>query len=87
MFDVFIHFLKLPTISNAVSSVSSAEYRLPGYPVIWRNFLVLEYPGNWFEYSVSQIFLILLEKTHMKSVFQNTEWILYFILIKKSIKS
>ncbi len=34
-------------------SVSNAEYRLPGYPVFERLFLLLEYTGNWFEYPSS----------------------------------
>jgi hypothetical protein len=72
--------------------VSNAEYRLPGYPGYLKEFLVLEYPGNWFEYSVSQIFIFLLEKMHMKPVFSTHSMNLIFnfvnfILIKNSIKS
>ena len=71
-----------------VISVSNAGYRLPGYPVIWRNYLLLEYPGSWVEYSVSQILLFLPKKMHMKLVFQHTiNFIFNSILIKKLLKS
>ncbi len=33
-----------------ISSVSNAEYRLPGYPEFKAFFKLLEYPGNCFEY-------------------------------------
>ncbi len=42
------------------TSVSNVEYRLPRCPGYLKVFLVLVYPGNWFKYSVSQKFLIVL---------------------------
>ena len=35
---------------GVTASVSNPEYRLPGYPVFEAFFLLLEYPGIWFEF-------------------------------------
>jgi hypothetical protein len=55
-------------------SVSNAKYLLPGYPGYLKEFLVLEYPGNWFEYSVSQIFIFFTGKNAHEASFFNTQY-------------